>query len=84
MAKTEKSAPQPIEDAPELVTDAQAESPAALPTAEPAPAAPHPSAAIVDAWFRKHFHNMGAALDLRAYTLLHGATEDLKQILAAQ
>lgn len=49
---------------------------------EPTP--PHASAAIVDLWFQKHFHNMGAVLDERAYALLFHAKEDLKVILAAQ
>ena len=44
----------------------------------------HPSAAVVETWFAKHFHNMGAALDVRMYALLHAAKEDLKATLAAQ
>ena len=44
--------------------------------------AAHPSAAIVEDWFAKHFHNMSALFDERAYALLLGAKEDLKVVLA--
>jgi hypothetical protein len=44
--------------------------------------APHPSVAIVDEWFTKHFHNMSALFDERSYTHLLNAKEDLKVSLA--
>lgn len=43
---------------------------------------PHPSAPLVEEWFAKHFHNMPALFDERAYTHLLGAKEDLKVLLA--
>jgi hypothetical protein len=45
-------------------------------------AAPHPSAALIDEWFTKQFHNMSALFDERSYTHLLNAKEDLKVSLA--
>lgn len=49
----------------------------------PADAAPDPRDVAVDAWFAKHFHNMGAQLDTPVVNLLRSAAEDLKAILRA-
>jgi hypothetical protein len=61
-----------------------------LPSPEPTPAIapaaeqlPHPTAAVVETWFQTHFHNMSALFDARAYSVLLGAKEELKQLLAA-
>lgn len=70
--------------------DAQSIDTAPEPASEPSPAptesaveqAPHPSAALVDTWFTKHFHNMSALYDERAYVHLLSAKEDLKVSLA--
>lgn len=52
------------------------------------PAAPDPAAAaapqsgpldeLVDVWFAKHFHGMGALLDERLYNHVYAAKDDLK------
>lgn len=36
---------------------------------------------LVDEWFRKHFHGLGARLDEALYNHLHAAKEELKQLL---
>ena len=47
-------------------------------------AAPDPAAApsktddVVDAWFAKYFHGLGAQLDERLYNHVYAAREDLK------
>lgn len=56
------------------------DSPELAPPAEPQP---DPRDAAVDAWFAKHFHNMGAQLDTPVLNLLRAATEDLKAVLRA-
>jgi hypothetical protein len=64
---------------------ARSEEPASIESGA-APAAervPHPSAAIVDDWFAKHFHNMSSLFDERATAHLLGAKEDLKATLSA-
>lgn len=64
----------------------EAAAPAVLPpvdVAPPAPAPAVPSDAVVESWFAKHFHGMGALIDERTYNLLHAAKEDLKRVLAA-
>ena len=48
-----------------------------------APSAPIATTeSLVDAWFSKHFHNMGALFDERSYAHLYAAKEDLKTVLA--
>lgn len=71
-------APAPV-DVP-APSDAPAAASAAAPAAEQPP---HPTAAVVETWFQKHFHNMSSLFDARAYTVLLGAKEDLKAVLAA-
>lgn len=41
-----------------------------------------PTDAIVDEWFAKHFHGLGAKLDEPLFNHLRAAKEDLKSILA--
>lgn len=55
---------------------------AASPTPADVPPAPRTSAELVETWFTKHFHNMSALYDERAYAHLLGAKEDLKVVLA--
>ena len=40
------------------------------------------SDAVVDAWFERHFHGLGARLDEFLFNHLRAAKEDLKAILA--
>lgn len=47
---------------------------------DPAAAGPHDDK--IEAWFAKHFHNLGPLLDTRAYNVLHAAKEDLKAVFA--
>lgn len=50
--------------------------------ATPAPVPPSPTDLVVEDWFQRHFHGMGAQLDERLYNLLHAAKEDLKRVLS--
>lgn len=45
-------------------------------------AKPHPSAAIVDAWFFETFHNLGPHLSEQLYNRFHAARDVLKSRLA--
>lgn len=46
-------------------------------------AAPHPSAATVDEWFIKHFHNSPlSGIATEFYNLAHAAKEELKHLLS--
>ena len=44
--------------------------------------APSPTDLVVEDWFQRHFHGMGAHLDERTHNLLHAAKEDLKRVLS--
>ncbi len=37
---------------------------------------------LIEAWFAKHFHGLGPALDVTMYNRLVAAKEDLKDTLA--
>lgn len=63
-----------------LTADTADTADTAAPVSQPVPQA---TADLVDAWFGRHFHNLGAGLTEELYNRIYAAKDDLKVTLAA-